>query len=213
MKKIICIVLVLYYSMIFVCADFNKSYVNYEYNRKMSIDYMNKYYNSYNKKYYDYTNLGGNCTNYASQILNFSGIPFSKVISNPTYQNWYYFGPNYPNQRTSTWTGATMFRKYFGDIQGIGQKVAKSMKTYTISQAIDDFSDIVLMVLPGDIISHGHNLDTSYHTQIVYKVDYANNDIIVSQNTSNSKSISLYEYLKLRKLNDYDDEYIFVICF
>lgn len=213
MRKFFCIIYVIYFSVFYANADFNKSYINYQYNRKMAVKYMDKYYNNHNDDYYNYTNIGGNCTNYASQILHYAGIPFSKIVTNPTYKNWYYFGPNYPNQRTATWTGATLFRKYFGDIGGIGQKVAKSMKTYTISGAIDNFSEIVLKVLPGDIISHGHNLDTSYHTQIIYEVDYSNNDVIVSQNTSNSKSISLFEYLKLRELNNQGDEFIFVICF
>jgi len=61
------------------------------------------------------------------------------------------------------------------------------MYTFTVSEALENFDFIWLRVSEGDIISHGHDLNSSYHTQIVY--DYTigarPRDIKVAQHTDN----------------------------
>ena len=50
------------------------------YNRKDAVDYAQKYALSRNPNYYDFSNLGGDCTNYMSQCL-FAGL--KKMSYNP----------------------------------------------------------------------------------------------------------------------------------
>ena len=48
---------------------------DHPYNREDALNYANKYADGRNPKYYDYSNLGGNCANYGSQVIKAGGIP------------------------------------------------------------------------------------------------------------------------------------------
>lgn len=195
-------------------ADFSGNTTDYTFDRSKAKEYMEKYWNNYNiKDYADFTAYGGDCTNFASQVLRAGGVSFTSRTTNPTYNHWYYYGPNWGYDRTATWTGATEFRQHFGDIKGTGKKRAVSMYTFTVSEALENFDFIWLRVSEGDIISHGHDLNSSYHTQIVY--DYTigarPRDIKVAQHTANYLDRSLREYLEQRVNAGQGNEYVFLI--
>ena len=59
-----------------------------KYNRIMAKDYALKYALTKNPAFFDYTNQGGNCTNYISQCV-YAGAPKMQVSPN----GWYYFSP------------------------------------------------------------------------------------------------------------------------
>ena len=97
-------------------------------------------------------------------------------------------------------------------MNGTGHERAKSMTTYTVSDAVDDFYDIWLACYAGDIISHGHSTDSSYHSQIVYEWTTGPYDLKVAQHTGDYLQRSLKDYLEYREdILDQGDEYIFVI--
>lgn len=194
-------------------ADFSGNTPDYTFDRQDAIDYMETYWDDYNDDYADFTNYGGDCTNFASQVMRAGGVTFTSRTTNPTYNHWYYYGPNWGYDRTATWTGATEFRQHFGDINGTGKKRAKSMTTYTVSDALDNFDDIWLACYEGDIISHGHNLSSSFHSQIVYEytIGVTPKDLKVAQHTDDYLDRSLRQYLEDRENAGQGDEYIFVI--
>ena len=55
------------------------------YNRTEAVNYALKYAKERNPKYHDYTNEGGNCTNYISQCL-YAGAPVMNFFKN----GWFY---------------------------------------------------------------------------------------------------------------------------
>jgi hypothetical protein len=68
------------------------------YDRQKAVEYGQKWALDRNPKYYDYSELGGDCTNFISQCL-YAG---SGVMNyNRTY-GWYY---NNPNDKAPAWTG------------------------------------------------------------------------------------------------------------
>lgn len=210
MKKILCFMLI-FTTSITCKADFSNNQVEYSFNRLLARQYMNKYWENYNENYYNFSDIGGDCTNYASQIMHYSGIPFTEVVEFPTYNQWYYYGQNWGTGRSSTWTSATEFRKYFGDIDEIGAKTARSMETYTVNEAILEFDNIWRKIQVGDIVSHGHSLDSSYHTQIVYDFTLFQKDILVSQHSANYLNRSLYSYLEYRQRSGMGEEFVYII--
>lgn len=141
--------------------------VNYELNRGNAANYAvqwgkkpgNSAYASYGSG-----TLGGDCTNFVSQVLKGGGMYFHGTRgSNIFTQDWYYYGPNVPpatNPRTSTWTGAHEFRKHWGTVSGTGGKKAYEMVTYTNFEAVDYFDSIYNQLWKGDIIqfSDGNGL-------------------------------------------------------
>jgi len=74
----------------------NLSYLPY--NRKAAVDYANKWALSRNPNFYDYSQLGGDCTNFASQVLLAGGASMNYY---PTL-GWYYIDPN---RKSPSWTG------------------------------------------------------------------------------------------------------------
>lgn len=74
----------------------NLSYLPY--NREAALDYAIKWALRRNPNFYDYSNLGGDCTNFASQVLLAGGASMN-------YQpdlGWYYIDPN---RKSPSWTG------------------------------------------------------------------------------------------------------------
>lgn len=68
------------------------------YNREAALNYATKWALRRNPDFYDYSQLGGDCTNFASQVLLAGG-------ANMNYQptlGWYYIDPN---RKAPAWTG------------------------------------------------------------------------------------------------------------
>ncbi len=70
----------------------------HEYNRGRAVAYAHKWAYGRNPAYYDFENIGGDCTNFASQVI-YAGSGLMNYT--PTY-GWYYIGAN---NRTPSWTG------------------------------------------------------------------------------------------------------------
>ena len=59
-----------------------------KYNRKIAVNYSLNFALKRNDNFHDYTNEGGNCTNYVSQCL-YAG----SMVMNYDYSGWYYKSP------------------------------------------------------------------------------------------------------------------------
>ena len=75
------------------------------YNRIASVFYAHKWAYSRNPRYYNYDNLGGDCTNFASQCL-YAGTGIMNFT--PTF-GWYYRNAN---DKAPAWTGVTYFYNF-----------------------------------------------------------------------------------------------------
>lgn len=86
-----------------------------KYNRKDALAYAKKYVINKNSKWEDYADIGGNCQNYASQVLYSGGIPMD-TIGDSSLQ-WKHYGSeidetNNKSGRSSSWSGVKEFYDY-----------------------------------------------------------------------------------------------------
>ena len=72
------------------------------YDRKAAVSYAHQWAFSRNPAYYDFSSLGGDCTNFASQCL-FAG---TGVMNYTPEFGWYYLNSE---QRAPAWTGVPFF--------------------------------------------------------------------------------------------------------
>lgn len=79
------------------------------YNANAAVSYAKKYAESPNKKYYDFSNDGGDCTNFVSQCVNAGGLRQARG-------SWHY---NNVNDRSPAWTGAPQFFNYWVNERGV----------------------------------------------------------------------------------------------
>ena len=75
------------------------------YDRAAAVRYAHRWAFGRNPRFYDYQELGGDCTNFASQCL-YAGAPFMNYT--PDF-GWYYIGPN---NKAPAWTGVPYFYNF-----------------------------------------------------------------------------------------------------
>ncbi|MGI5905881.1 MAG: amidase domain-containing protein [Candidatus Pararuminococcus gallinarum] len=75
------------------------------YDRDAAIAYAHRWAYGRNPAFYDYEEIGGDCTNFASQCL-YAGVGVMDFT--PTY-GWYYIDPN---QKAPAWTGVPYFHRF-----------------------------------------------------------------------------------------------------
>lgn len=75
------------------------------YNRREAVAYAHRWAFQRNPKYYDYEDIGGDCTNFASQCL-YAG---SGVMDFTPDFGWYYLNAN---DKAPAWTGVEYFYRY-----------------------------------------------------------------------------------------------------
>ena len=89
------------------------------YNREAAVFYAHKWAFSRNPRYYNFENIGGDCTNFASQVI-YAGC--SEMNYTPTF-GWYY---NSLNDRSPSWTGVNQLYNFLINNQGRGPRAVLS---------------------------------------------------------------------------------------
>jgi hypothetical protein len=191
-----------------VNADFtNSSSTNSSYNRAAAKSYIESYVTTPNTSYAWFGNDGGDCTNFASQVLRAGGMSFTSTSSSPTYNHWYYYNSTWGTGRTSTWTDAHYFRQHWGQVNGVGKARAYEMKIYTAGDLADNNSiwqSLYSSVKSGDIIQFvNYSNGNTYHSQIVHrtsteeaygKVSTAQHSTGDRDNNASNKYVNLRNY-------------------
>lgn len=125
------------------------------YNRDNVYRYALNWYNGINRAQYgDFTDLGGDCTNFVSQCIHAGGIPMDTV--GPYYWKYYGMTPNETSNtigRSASWTGAQQFKSYAQNNSGYGLNATLQGSIYGM-----DTGDVVLL---------NNSSGTAYHTLIV----------------------------------------------
>jgi hypothetical protein len=120
-----------------------------EYNRKKAVAYAHTWAYGRNPAYYDFEKLGGDCTNFASQVV-YAG---SGIMNYTPVYGWYYINSY---NRTPSWTGAMYFYKFLISNKGQGPFGEETDMTG---------------IMPGDIIQLSFKGDGIYsHTPVVVSV-------------------------------------------
>lgn len=91
----------------------NQLYSLITYNREAAVEYARRWAFARNPQYYDFENIGGDCTNFASQCL-YAGCGVMNF--RPVY-GWYYLSLN---NRAPAWTGVQYFYDFFTGNTGVG---------------------------------------------------------------------------------------------
>jgi len=84
-----------------------------DYDREAAVAYAHRWAYYRNPAYYNFENLGGDCTNFASQCIYAGGAVMNYT---PVY-GWYYRNLN---DRAPAWSGVNEFYRFMTGNQGVG---------------------------------------------------------------------------------------------
>lgn len=154
-----------------------------QYDRTNALSYAHKWAFGRNPQYYDFEYLGGDCTNFASQVL-YAGAG----VMNPTPTfGWYYYSLN---NRTPAWTGVEYLYRFLVGNRGLGPVAVET-----------DVSQVV----PGDIAQLSFDGIVFGHSPIIVSVGEhpANSNILIAAHTFNADNYPLnnFSYVKVRFLH------------
>lgn len=144
------------------------------YLRHKAIEYAYKWWNARNPAFYNFDDLGGDCTNFVSQCLYFGGITM-----NYNYLGWYY---NNLNSRSPSWTGVEEFYNFSinNKSNGVRAKLCNMQEV--------EIGDIVQLKLLDENRFH--------HTMLITKIlgEKTLNNILVTCHTYDAKDMPLIYY-------------------
>ena len=146
------------------------------YNRDKASVYANTYYHSRNENYYDFSDEGGNCQNFASQSLLAGGM----IMDESGECEWYFNGYG---DYVPSWVHVQSFNDYCKDNEGTG--------------LVSEVDANVYYAEPGDLIQVG--ISSVSHTTIVSKI--VDGHILLNSNSIDMKDFPLEGYTyPVRKL-------------
>ncbi|MBQ7289134.1 MAG: amidase domain-containing protein [Clostridia bacterium] len=115
------------------------------YNREAAMAYARKWALNRNPAYYDFENIGGDCTNFASQSI-YAG---AGVMNFTPVTGWYYRSAS---DRTASWTGVEYLYRFLVNNRSVGP-----------------YGHIVPQseAKPGDIVQLGTYDGSFYHSPVI----------------------------------------------
>ncbi len=155
-----------------------------EYNRAAAVRYARRWAFRRNPAFYNFDELGGDCTNFVSQCV-YAG---SGVMNFSPELGWYYISPDL---RAPSWTSVRFFYEFITQNEGVGPYGYEA----PLSEA-----------LPGDVIqlAYGGNEDFT-HTLLVLSTGREPNprNILLAAHTNDAyrRRLLTYDYTNARLLH------------
>ncbi|MBR2499168.1 MAG: amidase domain-containing protein [Clostridia bacterium] len=140
------------------------------YNRDSAVNYAKTWAYNRNPIYYNFNNLGGDCTNFVSQCV-YSG---AEIMNYTPVLGWYY---NNINDRTPSWSGVEFFYNFLVNNDGVGP-IGRIVNFNSVEKA--------------DVIFLRRANGELYHTLFVNGVE--NGQIYVSAHTFDVYNKNLFSY-------------------
>ena len=157
----------------------------FEYDRDAAVAYAQRWAFSRNPAYFDFSLIGGECTNFASQCL-FAGC---NVMNYTPDVGWFYRSVN---DRAAAWTGVEFFYRFL-----------INNAENPIGTGIGPFAKEVLLeqLELGDFVQFGRGTGDFYHTPIV--VGFRGDMPLVAAHTNDAfaRPLNSYRYQKIRYLH------------
>lgn len=154
------------------------------YKRVAAIAYAHQWAFRRNPQFYDYENIGGDCTNFASQCL-YAGSGIMNFT--PTY-GWYYIDPN---EKAPAWTGVEYFWNFL-------MRDEETVGPFGEDTDVDN-------LLPGDFVQLSFDGNNFSHTPIVVSIDFpvTPENILVAahSNDADYRPLSTYPYQNIRGIH------------
>ena len=151
------------------------------YNRENAVNYAIQWALQRNPQYYDYSGLGGDCTNFASQVI-YSG---TGVMNYTPIYGWYY---KTGNEKSPSWTGVNYLSEFLINNQGQGP--------FTEEVAMPDLQQ-------GDLIQLSFvNPQHFNHSLLITKLEQpiTSDNIYVATHSPNflHRKLSSYQWIAIR---------------
>lgn len=151
------------------------------YNRAAALRYAHQWAYGRNPKFYDYEEIGGDCTNFASQCL-YAGTGVMNFT--PTY-GWYYIDPN---NKAPAWTGVPYFFNF--------------MTRQEQSQGPFGLEASMRMLEPGDFVQLRFTGEHYGHTPIIVEIGDPPelNNILVAAHSIDAdfRPLDTYQFQEIR---------------
>ena len=129
------------------------------YRRERAAQYAERWATMRNPVFYDFTEIGGNCTNFVSQAL-YAG---SCMMNYTPIFGWYYITPN---ERTASWTGVDYLYRFLTRNRGLGPYG---------EEAAEDRAQI------GDVVQIGRDGEGYYHSMLLVGRDPDGTPLVAAQ--------------------------------
>lgn len=140
------------------------------YNREAALAYAKKWVFKRNPQFYDFSKLGGDCTNFASQCI-YAG---AKIMNYTPIYGWFY---NNANDRTASWTGVEYLYNFLINNGGAGPFAEET-----------DLKNLQI----GDIVQLGRANGDFYHSPVV--VGFSRGQILVAAHSYDAFNKPLNSY-------------------
>ena len=156
------------------------------YNRRAAVAYAHKWAYSRNPAFYDFSEIGGDCTNFASQCL-YAGTGIMNFA--PDY-GWYYIDAN---NKAPAWIGVEYFYNFMTRQEESAGPVAQ----------VSSISGM----LPGDVIQLSFDGEGWNHSPVVVRLlrqpALRPADILIAAHSydADNRPLSTYEYRAIRMLH------------
>jgi len=154
------------------------------YDRAAAVAYAHKWAFRRNPKYYDFEEIGGDCTNFASQCL-YTGTGVMNYT--PTY-GWYYIDIN---NRAPAWTSVESFRNFL-------LRKEPSQGPFAEEVTLND-------LLPGDFLQFNFKGEIFSHTPVVVRIGNPatpENTLLAAHSyDADFRPLSTYTYQSIRYLH------------
>ncbi len=149
------------------------------YDREKAVAYAKRWAYGRNPKYYDFSEIGGDCTNFASQCI-YAG---AGVMNYTPVFGWYYISAD---NRTASWTGVQYLYNFLVGNDGVGP---------TATEVPLD------KIMPGDIVQLGYFSGDFYHSPVVVRV--TGSEIYVAAHSIDvyDKPLSAYNAARFRGIH------------
>lgn len=156
-------------------------FVNYkEYDRQKAIEYAKKWAYARNPKYYNFDNVGGDCTSFVSQCI-YAG---SGIMNYKKDIGWYY---NSINDRSPSWSGVEFLHKFLIKNKSVGPRGG------TVQKEKIEIGDTIQLSFDGKSFTH---------TLIVVNIgkSLTLDDIYIASHTYDSynRRVSSYQFKDIR---------------
>ena len=154
-----------------------------EYDRSLAVSYARTWALGRNPSYYDFSNIGGDCTNFVSQCL-YAG---SKIMNPTKTFGWYYYSIS---NRAPAWTGVNFLYNF----------LIKNSKKGVFAEEVP-LSEVQV----GDIIQLAKTSIGFYHSLIITSIGPTKsiNSILICTHTLDSldRPLNTYQYDAIRFLH------------
>lgn len=150
------------------------------YDRTKAVEYAKRWWNKRNPSFYNFDNLGGDCTNFISQCLLYGGYKMKYDVLN----GWFY---ETLSHRSPSFTGVNEFYHFS----------TKNTQNLGVKAVICNINDLEI----GDVVQLRQSLNRFTHSLLVTNVlnngDNIKDRILVSTHTIDSFDRKLSDYYML----------------